>query len=227
MPFPEMDTLRRAVAALHRLHRARRWALRILVLAIAGAMIAALPLLLLAPCAAAGALLLIPAFWATYLIADAVLVGRWRAGVLHAWHAGAINLGILAESLSTLPTLPRGSTKALFANLPVFSAPTDRDLSSAQRAALAMLSDAGWTEGNAAGLIAPLMIGVISSVGAAALIFALPPNAPLLWLAACALATVPLGATIVRRASHRRVRICIAALRPAERAALTEFGEAS
>jgi hypothetical protein len=37
------------VASLHRLHRARTWALRILVLGVAGAMLAAPPLLLLAP----------------------------------------------------------------------------------------------------------------------------------------------------------------------------------
>lgn len=218
-------SLQDAVAALHRLHHARRWALRILVLAIAGSMIAALPLLLLAPRAAAAAILLVPAFWAAYLVADFVLAGRWRARTLHAWRTGGINLGILAESLRTLHTPPRRSTEALFANLPVFPASADRDFSPAQRAALAALSDAAWIEANAAGLIAPLMIGLLSSVGAAALIFALPPSAFLLWLAVCAPLTVPLGATIVRRASRRRARVHLAALLPAERAALPESGE--
>ena len=219
------DPLPAAVAALHCLHRARRWALRIVVLAIAGAMLAAPPLLVLEWRAAAVAILLVPAFWAAYLAADSVLAGRWRARTLRVWRAGGINLGILAESLRTLPALPRRSTETLFANLPVFPAPTDRDLSSAQRAALGALSDEAWTKANAAGLVAPLMIGLLSSVGIAALTLALPPSAFLLWLSASGLLTVPLGATLIRRAFGRRARVRLAALLPAERAALPKSGE--
>jgi hypothetical protein len=219
---PSLGGLPDTVASLVRLHHARRWALRVLVLAIAAALLLGVPLLLVAPRAGIASLLLVPACWAAYLAADAALIQRWRARALRRWREGSLNLGMLADSIRTLPTLPRRSTEAVLATVPVLPALADRDLTPAQRAALATRRDAAWAKSNAAGLVPPTLLGLGSGVAAAALLWSIPPDARLLAMTVATLAAVPLAAAGVTRRCRRRAEAMLRTLPPAEKAGVTE-----
>ncbi len=149
--------------------RGRRRLLRLLFSVVGLAVALAPPLLLASIRAAASAVLLAPSFWAIYLLGDAFLVHRWRTRILAAWRAGILNLGVFAEGIATLPTLPKPSTRAVLDTLPILPPLQDRDLARAQREVLAALSDWHFAEGMARMLLPAAILGLASLAAALAL----------------------------------------------------------
>lgn len=207
--------LAEALAALHRLLRRRRWLLRGLVVLFGGALLACPPLLLFAPLTGLALLLLLPPAWGLYLVADALLVQAWRRALARQWRRGAVNLGIFAGAVATLPHLPAASTGVVLRSLPVLPPLMDRDLSVPQREALCAASDRSWAAATLGGLLAPLLLGLAGLGGA----LAVRGPAPVLFLLALAgclvLLRFGIPAWLGRRLVHRS-----AALPEAERAVL-------
>lgn len=162
--------LTETVTALRQLLQRRRWALRVLYALVGVVLVAALPLLAVAPRAGGAALLLLPGVWTLYLLVDTALLLAWRQRVLRAWRGGEINLGVLAEAVATLPNLPRASVEAVLGALPVLSVLDDRDLLPAQRVALAAASRWRWGVGTAVALLPTMVLGLLGGAAAVALL---------------------------------------------------------
>lgn len=112
----------------------------------------------------------LPCVFAGTLLADALVLARWRHRRLDIWKRGGCNLAVTANALANLPNLPRASLAAMLRSLPVLTPLQDRDLDPARRTALAAFSDWRWTEETAAALLPGAILALLSGTAAVLLL---------------------------------------------------------
>jgi hypothetical protein len=220
MPDAPASALARVVADLIRLQTRRRWALRCLVLAFASAIITALPLLGLATRIGVAIVLSFPILWAGYLLIDSGLVAAWRRRTMRKWRTGALNLGVFADAVATLPALGRATQAAMLDGLPVLSPTRDRDLALAERSALAALADQHYWRATASALFPATLLGSLSAFVGLQLSFAIVGAAGA-GLALVGLVAFLMAMRLGMAEWHRRqVAACCARLPASEHAAM-------
>lgn len=112
-----------------------------------------------------------------FLLVDCGHVGHWRGRLLRAWHSGNVNLAVYAGAMAGLPALPRATLATMMRTLPGLTPAQDRDLSAAQRAALAAFSTWRWREETAATLLPGAILALLSGAAAALLLAGAAPDA--------------------------------------------------
>jgi hypothetical protein len=225
LPNPPKDEEARmdVVAEMSEVLARRRYLLRTLYLLFAVLLLGAVIAAVFVGPRAIVACLLSPALLAAYLLADTLLLLRWRRRLARAWLLGRINLGVVAGALRALPSFPQTTIDALLRTLPIVPALRDRDLTEAERVAMAAFSDWRWTEETAAALLPGCIVGLLSAGITSLLLTAAALNTA----AAAILSGLIVAAILLRLGlpERRRWRLAstLAAMTPECRRALLEL----
>ncbi len=116
------------------------------------------------------ALLSLPAIVVLYFLADALIVRRWIADVMHRWQAGVVRIDAVREMLKGAPGLPQRTVNGMLGSLPSFDEPGDEPVTGPARAVLATGAMVVYTERTEQRLlIAALVAAVPIALAGAAL----------------------------------------------------------